>query len=94
MFLPKSITLAGLTIEVIVAPTLFKDSSIGGHSDYANLRILIAGDIAPQQQQVTFLHEALHFILFVMGEAELRDNEKFVDLLAHFLHQLQTQEVL
>jgi len=87
MTIPKNISLAGLKIEVLIMPTLFADKQLGGYSDYPNLRILLAGDIHPTLQEESLWHETIHFALFFMGEHELRENEKFVDLLAHFLHQ-------
>lgn len=86
--LPSSIQLAGLTVQVIIAPTLHKDTGFGGHSEYSSLRIVIAGDLPPQMQWHTFWHEVTHFILFLMGEDELCNNEKFVDMLAAFVHQV------
>ena len=87
MLIPKEIKLCGLTIEVIVCPTLHKDKGLGGFSDYPGLRIMLAGDVNEQLQEQVLYHEIVHFILFVMGEPELRDNEKFVDVFAHLLHQ-------
>lgn len=88
MLIPKKIMLAGLHVEVITAPTLHKDKGLGGYSDYPNQRIILAGDISRQMQEVSFWHECVHFILYVMGEDQLRENEKFVDLFAHFIHQV------
>ena len=42
-----------------------------------------------EQLSQCFLHELLHYIFYVMGEHELRNNEKLVDLIAHFLHQVE-----
>jgi hypothetical protein len=40
-----------------------------------------------------FLHELTHLILENMGESELSDNEKFVDMFAGLLYQcLETQK--
>ena len=41
----------------------------------------------PEMVEHTFLHELIHHILDTMGESELRDNEKFVDILSGLLHQ-------
>lgn len=35
----------------------------------------------------SFFHELAHFLLIMMGEQELNQNEDFVDLLGAFLHQ-------
>ncbi len=35
----------------------------------------------------TFHHELVHFILYSMGEVELRNNEKFVATFSGLLHQ-------
>lgn len=35
----------------------------------------------------SFFHELAHFLLILMGEHELNQNEDFVDLLGAFLHQ-------
>lgn len=90
MHIPKRIQIAGLDIEIIEPPDLNKDKGMGGHVDYAGQRILVAGDLPPQLREVSYLHEVVHYILFVMGEEALRDNEKFVDIFAHLLHQVLT----
>lgn len=38
----------------------------------------------------TFCHELIHAILNNMGERELNDNEKFVDIFGGMLHQALT----
>ena len=42
---------------------------------------------AAETMEQAFWHELIHFITFMMSEDELRNNEKFVDIAAHFLHQ-------
>lgn len=53
---------------------------------------------APLSEDVilhSFCHELGHFMLILMGEQELNQNEDFVDLLGAFLHQfLKTNKCL
>lgn len=53
----------------------------------------IIKDLSEQQQEHTFYHELVHAILDTMGEEELSDNEKFVDIFSGLLHQsIKTSE--
>lgn len=87
-----SVTIAGLKIKVILQKAENASDPIG-HADYANQRIILnSGIVTDDMLEQAYLHELTHFILFVMGYPELRDNEKFVDLFAHFLYQAQVSK--
>ena len=40
----------------------------------------------------TYFHELTHWILYIMNENDLRNNEKVVDVFATFLHQARVSE--
>lgn len=93
---PKSFMLGGLRINVTLDDALASTKGIIGEARYAQQAILIDHTVAPQQTvEQAFLHELTHWIFFVMNEDELKNNEKLVDLFAHFLYQaLSTAEPL
>ena len=86
--IPKSFQLAGLTVDVRYQEKISEGGLMLGAADYIAQEIRIDPTFTkkPTVEQA-YLHELTHWILFIMGEAELRDNEKFVDTFAHFLYQ-------
>ena len=88
--IPKSFWLGGLKINVQVDETLKHDRMIG-RADYLTQELRIDPNVAPQQfVEQSYLHELVHWIFYMMNEHELRDNERIVDLFAHFLYQALT----
>jgi len=92
--IPRNFKLAAIEIKVEHKDSITIDSCKAcGMTDYANQKILLSGIATQQVGEQTFIHELVHWILFMMGEHKLRNNEKFVDLFAHFLYQYeQTKE--
>lgn len=59
-----------------------------GKADYQNQRICINPEFAGKcLTEQTYYHELMHWMLFIMGEDELKSNEQFVDMLSHFIYQ-------
>jgi len=86
--IPKSFQLGGLTINVQFQETISEKGLMLGVAEYVAQRIRLDPTFTHKQTvEQAYLHELVHWILFVMGESELRDNEKFVDIFAHFLYQ-------
>ncbi len=86
MNIPEKITLAGITITV--DRTAEMPEGCIGKADYQNQKIYINDKFAGANlTEQTYYHELVHWILFVMGEEELKKNERFVDLFSHFLYQ-------
>lgn len=48
-------------------------------------------NIAEEVVKQTFLHEVVHFMLHLMGEEKLNEDEKFVDLFAQLNYQFLIQ---
>lgn len=88
MNIPHSFTLAGLTIDIVKSDTLIKEKGIIGQANYSEQKIYIDASHSPDDSiEQAFYHELTHFILFVMNEDKLRNNEKFVDVFSHLLYQ-------
>jgi hypothetical protein len=88
--IPKRFQLAGLEVTVEEDGTLVANKSVIGEARYAAQKILIDKTAASKELTTqSFLHEVTHWILYVMGEEELRNNEKFVDLFAQFWYQYE-----
>lgn len=91
--IPASFWLGGLKVDVTYDDTLYKERKIVGEAQYTTQRILLHTTILSRQSvEQNFYHELTHWILYVMNEDELRNNEKFVDLFAHFLYQARVTE--
>lgn len=94
--IPKSFHLGGLKIDVRLDPNCGKENGCLGQALYATQEIIIDPELARlQTTEQAYLHELIHWIFFMMGEHELRNNERIVDCFAHFLYQaLTTSEPL
>jgi len=93
--IPKQFTLLGHTITVEFDPALYcKEEEYGEcHFDTLSIKLQSQTEGYPLQRclvEQSYLHEVTHMILYHMGEKELNDNEKFVDLFAGLLHQVLT----
>lgn len=86
--IPKTFSLGGITVNVEGDDTLCRSRKMVGEAQYIMQRIVL--DTASMKQQMMeqcFYHELVHWILYVMNEDELRNNEKFVDVFSQFLYQ-------
>jgi len=90
MELPKQITLMGIPIEIVVKNDMIESTSHIGIADYINQKIYIDTSAPKETVEQALVHEICHFILHYMGEDTLRDNEKFIDLMAHLCYQALT----
>lgn len=89
--IPLSIQLGGLTIDVLFQEKLAKNDGMIGVADYALQQIRLDPTITTKQTtEQAYFHELTRWILFMMDERELCNNEKFVDVFAHFLYQALT----
>lgn len=94
MKIPRKITLAGIPIDIIDTPGLAKDRKLLAEARYNEQKIII--DMAAAAKNIieqSLCHEIVHWVLYIMNEDEHRNNERFVDLMGHFVYQaLQTAE--
>lgn len=95
MQIPKRFKLMGHTITVEYDPTLDYNEGASGSARYASQKIILqptlkTHPIHPDRQEHVFLHELTHHCLRAIGENDLNDNEKFVDLFSGVLHQALT----
>lgn len=93
MKIPKSFKLFGRTVSVIIVPGLVAREDARGVSSYRLQQIQLEplGEVnLIENQEQTFCHELIHWLLFALGEGELGNNEKFVDLMGSALHQALT----
>ena len=88
MNVPQNFELGGLTIDVVEDNTLVATSGFIGQAIYQYQQIKLDKSASPTESiEQAFLHELTHWILYMMNEEDLRSNEKFVDLFAHFMYQ-------
>lgn len=88
--IPRKIQLAGINIDVVIDRTLYKDRKIVAEAQYPPQRIVIDPSIQTNDSvEQNYYHELVHWILYIMSEDELRQNEKFVDMFGHLLYQAE-----
>ena len=88
MKIPSSIKIAGLKIKVVYDKNLTKRLNLVGQADYQNLLIRIDPSIRQEIQEQVFIHEALHWVFFILYEHDKREDEKLVDTMAHLIYQI------
>lgn len=94
--IPTAFSLAGQRIEVVWCDGLVDENDNVGEACYRRNQIRIQRQVdgvferPVSQMEQTFLHELLHWIFYLLGEHELRRNEKLVDQVAWLLHQALT----
>ena len=86
--IPKEFNLCGITITTEVADGLVDEHKVIGCASYTTQSILIDTKAAPKETlEQSFVHELVHWILFIMNREELRNDEVFVDIFAHLMYQ-------
>lgn len=96
--IPISFELGGRTITIKYKNNMVDEDDSIGYAKYRKNEIWIQENITGTTRTIdhtieTFLHELIHWILYMISENELRDNEKFVQLFSEYLHQaLKTAE--
>ena len=98
MNIPKKFKLMGHEINVKFVEDLANEHESVGAAVYRQDEIRLQPSINgnPRSENLivhNFLHELIHFILYMMEEDKLRDDEKFVGVFSGLLHQaLDTME--
>ena len=92
MKIPKKFKLAGQTITVELRDDLIQEENMQGEAHYRFNRIRLQKDNKGEKRIIeqieeSFCHELVHWILKVMEEEKLNDDEKFISVFARFLHQ-------
>lgn len=88
MIIPDTIQLGGLTITTVYMNDLVPADGVYGTTDYKGQKIILyTKGMHHEHLCQLYIHELTHWILFVMNEHKLKNNEKFVDLFAHFYYQ-------
>lgn len=89
MIIPESFQIAGLTVKVVTDNGAIKREKFIGKSDFSFQQIVMDMTTVPREStEQAFLHEVVHWILYIQNEHELRMNEKFVDVFAQLLYQV------
>lgn len=92
MKIPKQFKLFGQTITVEYTNKLVTDNDSVGHAVYRENKIILqkATEGIPRAKEMieqTFFHELFHLVFNFIGESELRDNEKLIDVISALFHQ-------
>ena len=95
LIVPKQFSLGGIEVVVVEDKDLVSRKKCIGEAQYAEQKILIDHSVTPDDSiNQAFYHELTHWILYMMSEHDLRQNEKFVDTFAHFLYQFEKTKVM
>lgn len=91
--IPTEFTLLGNKISVGFNEQLCDKHNALGLTKFSENVIVLTSclngqDLPEDTIMHTYWHETVHQILDKMGESELRDNEKFVDLLGGMIYQV------
>ena len=90
--IPKSVTIAGIDIDIVWAD--LGDDRCLGRAEYKEQKIYINPKLSAEDiRNQCYHHELLHSIFFIMGRHDLREDEVFIDSLAHLLYQARKSEV-
>ena len=85
--IPATITIAGMTVKTVEDNTLKERYKALGKADYSTQSIILDMEHQTKQSaEQTYIHEMVHFIFHYLYLKE-RDDEKFVDNVAHLLYQ-------
>lgn len=88
--IPKSIKLAGFTINIILSDFLYARNKVVAEAVYGKHEIVIDTTmLTPDGMRQAYYHELIHWIFYILNEETLRDNEKLVDTMGHLLFQAQ-----
>ena len=85
---PQSFQVAGHTYTIQRPTNLIDDLDSLGRCDPPNLVVQLDASLQGSVLDHTFMHEAIHAILWEMDERRLHSNEKFVDMLSNLLCQV------
>lgn len=90
--IPKTFTLMGQTITVEEVASLVNSSDNRGEAVFRENIIRLQKDseglpVPRDQYEHTFFHELVHFIFYLLGKDELRDDEELVGAFSGLLHQ-------
>jgi hypothetical protein len=89
--LPKQIQIAGVVVSIILDPTLIDTQKIAGEAIYSEQKIVLDPTVPRDLLWQHFWHEVMHWIMYIMGEDDIRHNERIIDLSAHFIKQIMDQ---
>ena len=93
MRIPKRIHLAGMTIDVVLTDTLYKNKKVIAEACYPEQKIMLDTTMLTYEgMSQAYCHELMHWIFYILNEDQIRQNEKLVDTAAHLLHQSLKEE--
>lgn len=87
MELPKQVTIAGIDVEIVLNNNLIKSEKLVGSVDYEEQKIYLDPNVGDDILLQTYFHELIHYILYVMGKHEMREDEEFTEAFSQLLYQ-------
>lgn len=90
--IPKRFKLFGTIINIVWDNKRLNDRRVYGLCDYSKSEITLSNTQGTEPLSIdkmmdTFYHEKVHMILDTMGEDDLSNNERFVDIFSKLLRQ-------
>jgi hypothetical protein len=97
MRIPRTININGIPYEVVFDKKLLVSDHLYGKADQCLQQIILSGDLTPEREAKTFVHEILHAIFFetgISGWLERRDanlEEDICNVVAPILYEVIRQ---
>lgn len=94
MNIPTELNLMGSKFKVEMIDDIMVSSNHLGESHYYTQLIKLASNrlgLCQETIEMTFIHEVVHCILFLLGETEMNQDEKFVTQFSNLLYQFIKQ---
>ncbi len=87
MKIPERISIAGITIKTVYDNNLIIEHGKIAEANFGEQIIKVAKNAVQKDNAMqAYVHEVVHFILFIMGKEELNRDEDFVDMFAHLAY--------
>jgi len=96
MKIPKKIKIISRTIDIIRNDRLCDEKNVYGEARYNEGEIIyqnVSNGIPRKKDcvHITIIHEILHFVFWVLGYNDLKNDEKFICQLSEVLFQVIKQ---
>jgi hypothetical protein len=91
VIIPRSFRLGGFKIDIRLDDTLTEKENVIGQNRYDSQELILDTSVSTLQFiEQTYCSALVDWILFVMGEHEIRGNKQLVEVFSQFLYQALT----
>jgi predicted SprT family Zn-dependent metalloprotease len=90
MKIPNELQLMGLKIKTKIHDHIIIENNTIGEAHFNTHTIYLVSErvgVAKEAIELTYIHELVHFILYMLGKNDLNQNEEFITTFSNLLHQ-------